>query len=62
MKQIDKLEFFAIPKASSHVELVEKQWVDVVPSSPNSYEIHCSLYSCLNICSLDKVCLVDITK
>ncbi|PKI37759.1 hypothetical protein CRG98_041840 [Punica granatum] len=56
VNQIDKLQYFAIPKASSHVEFIEKQWVDVVPSSPNSYEIRGSLYSCLNFCSSDKDC------
>ncbi|KAB1221456.1 Ribosome maturation factor RimM [Morella rubra] len=36
--RIDKLQFFAIPKPHSHVEMVEKEWVDVIPSSPNSEE------------------------
>ncbi|KAK4794500.1 hypothetical protein SAY86_012494 [Trapa natans] len=62
VKQIDKLQFFAIPKESSYVELVDKQWIDVVPSAPNSCVIRSSIYCCLSICSSDKVCLLDITK
>lgn len=61
-KQINKLEFHAIPKLNSYVEKVEKEWIDVVPSSPNSYELRSSIYSCINACSLDKVCVMEITK
>lgn len=60
-KKIDKLHFDAILKPNQHVEMVEKEWVDVIPSSPNSYEFHSSIYSCLNACPPSKVCLVDIT-
>ncbi|MCD7461432.1 hypothetical protein HAX54_046121 [Datura stramonium] len=60
-KKIDKLQFEAILKPNQHVEMVEKEWVDVIPSSPNSYEFHSSIYSCLNGCPPSKVCLVDIT-
>ncbi|XP_024020535.1 uncharacterized protein LOC21398744 [Morus notabilis] len=59
-KQIDKLGFQVIPKQYSHVEFVEKDWVDVVPSTPNSYEFCCSIYSLLNVCSFDKVCLMEV--
>ncbi|CAN0853760.1 hypothetical protein LINGRAHAP2_LOCUS5727 [Linum grandiflorum] len=61
-KQMDKLHFEAIPKASSHVRLVEKEWVDIVPSSPNSYELRCSIYSSVNACPLEKVCIMEITE
>lgn len=61
-KQIDKLQFCAIPKQSSHVQLIDKEWVDIIPSSPNSFEFYCTIYSCLNACSLDKVCVLEITK
>lgn len=60
-KKIDKLQFEAILKPNQYVEMVEKEWVDVIPSSPNSYEFHSSIYSCLNACPPSKVCLVDIT-
>ncbi|XP_055804760.1 uncharacterized protein LOC129873655 isoform X2 [Solanum dulcamara] len=60
-KKIDKLPFEAILKSNQHVEMVEKEWVDVIPSSPNSYEFHSSIYSCLNTSLPSKVCLVDIT-
>ncbi|GAV79576.1 RimM domain-containing protein/PRC domain-containing protein [Cephalotus follicularis] len=61
-KHINKLQFYPIPKPNSHVELVDKEWVDVVPSSPNSYELCSTIYSCLNACSLDKLCAMEITE
>lgn len=60
-RRIDKLQFFAMPKPNSHVEKVDKEWVDVVPSSPNSYELCSSIYSTLNACSFDKVCVMEVT-
>ncbi|CAH9076508.1 unnamed protein product [Cuscuta epithymum] len=59
-KQIDKLHFHAILKPNQHSKLVEQEWVDVTPSSPNSYEFHCSLLSCVNACSPTKVCLIEV--
>ncbi|KAF3449854.1 hypothetical protein FNV43_RR05933 [Rhamnella rubrinervis] len=53
--QINELQFFAIPKQNSHVELIDKEWVDVIPSSPNSLELHCTIYGSLNACSYDKI-------
>ncbi|CAN1283300.1 Ribosome maturation factor RimM [Linum perenne] len=63
-KQMDKLCFEAIPKANTHVRLVDKEWVDIVPpsSSPNSYELRCSIYSSINACPLDKVSMMEITE
>lgn len=60
--QINRLQFHAVSKANAHVELVDKEWVDVNPSSPNSYVLSCSICSYLNACSPDKVCLVDILE
>ncbi|XP_016449337.1 uncharacterized protein LOC107774356 isoform X1 [Nicotiana tabacum] len=60
-KKIDKLQFEAILKPNQYVEMVDKDWVDVIPSSPNSYEFHSSIYSCLNACPPSKVCFIDIT-
>ncbi|KAK4858116.1 hypothetical protein QYF36_011284 [Acer negundo] len=54
-KQINKLEFDAILKSNSHVEKVDKEWIDIVPSSPNSLEFRSSIYSCLNVCDLNKL-------
>ncbi|KAJ0018906.1 hypothetical protein Pint_10081 [Pistacia integerrima] len=62
VKQTNKLQFYAIPKPNSHVEKVDKEWIDVIPSTPNSYELRSSIYSCLNSCSLDKVCVMEITE
>ncbi|XP_059439372.1 uncharacterized protein LOC132171970 [Corylus avellana] len=61
-RRTDKLQFIAIPKPNSHVEKVDKEWVDVIPSSPNSYELCSSIYSSLNACSFDKVCVMEITE
>ena len=62
MKWINKLQFFVIPKPNSHVELIDKEWVDVTPSSPNSFELCCTIYSSLNACSSEKVCIMEITE
>ncbi|MBA0812061.1 hypothetical protein Gohar_026057 [Gossypium harknessii] len=61
-RQIHKFQFYAIAKPNSHVELVEKKWVHVEPSSPNSYEFYSTIFSCLNACSLDKLCVMEITE
>ncbi|XP_021764162.1 uncharacterized protein LOC110728807 isoform X1 [Chenopodium quinoa] len=62
VKQMEKLPLNAILKSYSHVELINKEWVDVIPSTPNSYEFHCSLQSLLDACSLDRVSLMEVTK
>lgn len=62
MKQSNKLQFEAIPKANSFVEKVDKDWVTVTSSTPNSYELSCSIYSSLNACPLDKVCVVEVRE
>ncbi|KAK7359155.1 hypothetical protein VNO77_01102 [Canavalia gladiata] len=59
-QQGNKLQFDAIPKAHSFVEKVDEEWVTVKSSTPNSYELSCSIYSSLNACSLDKVCAVEV--
>ncbi|BAT73560.1 hypothetical protein LR48_Vigan01g038000 [Vigna angularis] len=60
--QSNKLQFDAIPRAHSCVEKVDKEWVTVTTSTPNSFELSCSIYSSLNACSLDKVCIVEVTE
>lgn len=62
MKQINNLQFNAIPKANSFVEKVDKDWVIVTSSTPNSYEFCCSVYSSLDVCSLDKVCVIEVRE
>ncbi|WCJ37859.1 Ribosome maturation factor RimM [Euphorbia peplus] len=62
IERMDKLQFHAIPKANSYVEMADKEWVDVIPSSDNSYQFHCSIYSSLNACALDKICVMKITE
>ncbi|KAJ7968847.1 RimM protein [Quillaja saponaria] len=59
-RQINKLQFNAIPKTSSYVEKVEKDWINVTPSSPNSYVLRSTIYSSLNSCSYDEVCILDV--
>lgn len=60
-KQIDKLQFYATPKQNSHVEMAGKEWVDVTPSSPNSYEFGCSIYSALKARPSNKLCIMEVT-
>ena len=55
MKQIDKPQFYAIPKSNAHVEKVEKEWVELSPSSPNSYQLYSSIFSWLDECSFDEI-------
>ncbi|XP_030547319.1 uncharacterized protein LOC115753000 isoform X2 [Rhodamnia argentea] len=63
MTETNKFQFNTTLKPKAHIELVNKEWVDVIPSSPNSCEIRCSLLlSCLNICASDKVCLLEIPE
>lgn len=61
-KQINKLQFYATPKQNLHVELVDKEWVDVPPSSPNSYELGCTIYSSLKASSFEKLCIMEVTE
>lgn len=61
-KQLNKLQFNAIPKQNVHVEMVDKEWVDVNPSSPNSFEFCCTIYSSLKACSFDKLCIMEVTE
>lgn len=60
-KQVNKLHLQAIPKLNPHVERVDKEWIDVIPSSPNSLEFHSSIYSCLYSSPPDKVCVLEVT-
>lgn len=62
IEQMNKLQFQAIPKANLHTKKVDKEWVDVIPTSPNSLEFHCSIYSCLNSCPPSEVCILEITE
>ncbi|XAR66659.1 hypothetical protein NMG60_11012961 [Bertholletia excelsa] len=59
---LNKLNFYAIPKLHQHVKKVDKEWINVVPSTPNSYELCCSIYSSLNACPLSKVCFMEVTS
>lgn len=60
-QQINKLQFEGVVSCNSYVDLVDKEWVDVVPHSPNSYEFRSSIYRCLDVCPIDKVCVLDAT-
>lgn len=62
IKNINELPFDAIPKPYPHVEKVDNDWVDVVPNTPNSYELRCSIYGSLNMSPPDKVCLMELTE
>ncbi|KAI3921861.1 hypothetical protein MKX01_005550 [Papaver californicum] len=56
--QMNNLQFYKVETQNSHVQMVHDEWIYVVPSSPNSYELHCSIYSALNTCSSDKICIM----
>ncbi|GAB2299079.1 hypothetical protein Dimus_033150 [Dionaea muscipula] len=62
MGHIDKLQLHATLKPNSHVELIDGNWIDVDPSSANSYEFESSIYSWLTACSPGKVCLVEVER
>ncbi|XP_010494824.1 PREDICTED: uncharacterized protein LOC104771905 [Camelina sativa] len=57
-----KIEFEAVMKMNSHVQKVEKEWVESVPSEPNSFEFRSDIYRVLSECSSSaKICLMNIT-
>lgn len=60
-KQKNKLDFQSIPKQNRHVQEVNQDWVDIIPPSPNSFEFHSSIYSCLNSCDPSEICVLDET-
>lgn len=62
VKQLSKLQIEAVLASNSHVEKVDKDWVDVTSPDLNSYEFHCSIYNCLDVASMDKVCVLDSTE
>ncbi|KAL1220495.1 UDP-N-acetylglucosamine diphosphorylase 1 [Cardamine amara subsp. amara] len=56
-----KIEFEAVMKVNSHVQKVEKEWVESVPSERNSFEFHSDIYRVLSECSSPaKICLMNI--
>lgn len=58
--RVDALQFHPVGSATPHVASIDNQWIDVNPSSPNSYKLHCSIYSVLNACSPDRINLIQI--
>lgn len=62
VKHIHKLNFQAVLKPNSYVAKVGEEWVDAIPSCPNSYEFCCSIYSSLNVCSSDKICVLKTAR
>lgn len=65
-KQIDKLRFVPVPERHAHVELVKDggeyvEKIHPIPEEPNSYRLHSSVYSALNSCSLDSICIMHVT-
>lgn len=57
-----KIEFEAVMKMNSHVQMVEKEWVESVPTEPNSSEFRSDIYGVLGECSSPaKICLMNIT-
>ncbi|KAI3681067.1 hypothetical protein L6452_35849 [Arctium lappa] len=58
-KRINEL-FHAVLRPNQHVEMVDKEWVDITPSLDNSYEFRSSIYTCLKGCSFDKICVMEV--
>ncbi|KFK31467.1 hypothetical protein AALP_AA6G116000 [Arabis alpina] len=57
-----KIELEAVVKMNSHVQKVEKDWIETVPSEPNSFEFRSDIYRVLSECSSSaKICLLNIT-
>lgn len=57
-----KIEFEAVMKMNSHVQMVEKEWVESVPTEPNSFEFRSDIYRVLGECSSSaKICLMNVT-
>uniref|UniRef100_A0A1J3K4H8 Ribosome maturation factor RimM n=1 Tax=Noccaea caerulescens TaxID=107243 RepID=A0A1J3K4H8_NOCCA len=58
-----KIVFEAVMKMNSHVQKVEKEWIELVPSEPNSFEFRSDIYRVLSECSSSsaKICLMNIT-
>ncbi|KAI3800701.1 hypothetical protein L1987_28795 [Smallanthus sonchifolius] len=59
-KRVNKLTFHAVLRSNQHVEMVDKEWVDITPSSHNSLEFRSSIYTCLEGCSFDKVRVMEV--
>ncbi|CAA0832371.1 16S rRNA processing protein RimM family [Striga hermonthica] len=58
-KRIKELRFEAVSSCNSYVEKVDKDWVNVIPTTPNSYEFRSSIYNVLDTTPVDKVCVLD---
>ncbi|GER24564.1 ribosome maturation factor rimM [Striga asiatica] len=58
-KRIKEVRFEAVSSCNSYVEKVDEDWVDVIPTTPNSYEFRSSIYSVLDTAHVDKVCVLD---
>ncbi|KAK1378499.1 Translation protein, beta-barrel domain containing protein [Heracleum sosnowskyi] len=61
-KDLDKLHLQAIEKPNPHICMVDKEWIDITPSSNNSYEFHSSIYSTLKASVASKVCLIEVQE
>ncbi|OAY71141.1 Ribosome maturation factor RimM [Ananas comosus] len=63
-KEINRLRFRALPEQHVHVHVqqVKDEWITVHPEKPNSYRLHCPIYSILNPCSLDNVCVMEVDE
>ncbi|XP_074569417.1 LOW QUALITY PROTEIN: uncharacterized protein LOC141826060 [Curcuma longa] len=58
--QVDKLQFLAVPEQHVHFSQDRNESVTRYPDAPNSYRFRCSIYSSLNNCSKDEICVMKI--
>lgn len=55
---INKVQFEGVEGCNSYVEKVEKDWMNVTPTTPNSYEFRSSIYCCLEYTPPNKICVL----
>ncbi|KAL6848675.1 hypothetical protein ACP4OV_021258 [Aristida adscensionis] len=61
-RDVTKLRFSACPEQHEHVELVDSQWVSVLPEAANSQRLHADVTSVLDSCSPDKLCIMEVIE
>ncbi|CAI9087898.1 OLC1v1022089C1 [Oldenlandia corymbosa var. corymbosa] len=62
VNQMSKVHFEAIPTANSYTEKVEKAWIDMVPTSPNSLEFRSSIFSFLKSCRSNEISVLRVDE
>ncbi|KAG0458139.1 hypothetical protein HPP92_023296 [Vanilla planifolia] len=62
-KHFETIPFQAVPEQHRHVEQIDGEWLELDPTMPNSYRLHCSIDSSLfNSCNMDKVFILHVSE